>query len=67
MAFSRRKTVCKQLPGPGDPRKKSGFTKLLCSIHIKLLNVNKKEIEPVFVVFVVKLMMPLLVALNFSL
>lgn len=44
----QKETICKQLPGPGDPEKRSRFERLLCQIPITLLNVNKKEIKPVF-------------------
>jgi hypothetical protein len=64
MTFSGMKQFASSCRDPETPGRASRFAWLLCWTHIKLVNVDKKEIE---LVFVVSLMKPLLVALNFSL
>lgn len=64
MTFRGIKQFASSCRDPGTPVRAGRFAWLLCWTHIKLVNVNKKEIE---LVFVVSLMKPLLVALNFSL
>lgn len=64
MTFSGIKQFASSCRDPGTPVRVSRFAWLLCWTDIKLVNVREKEIELVFVVSLMKL---LLVALNFSL
>lgn len=62
MTFHGIKQFASSCRDPGTSVRASRFAWLLCWTHIRLVNVNKKEIE---LVFVVSLRNPLLVALKF--
>lgn len=64
MTFHGIKQFASSCRDPGTPVRASRFARLLGWADIKLINVNKKEIE---LVFVESLMKPLLAARNFSL
>lgn len=64
MAFSGTQHFASSCSDPETPEGAGGSAWLFCWIHIKLVHVNRREIE---LVFVGSLMKPLLVALNSSL